>query len=249
MNSSDPQIFSERYSLTAGECDAEGFMPLTLLVSRIIESATNHANSLGIGYARLIEMDLAWVLSRVSIEIETLPGINDTYIMNTWIESTNRLFSERCFSITDVDGKVYASARTTWAAICITTRQAANPDVLGDVMFPSNPPICEVKAAKRTPPIPDGSDCGSYTFRYCDVDFNRHVNTVRYVGLILNHWGLDWYDAHKIVRFDIAFHHECHFGETVAVKVVTDASLVSACELALDDQRMVSSNIVWQSRE
>ncbi|MDE6367628.1 MAG: hypothetical protein K2K94_00130, partial [Muribaculaceae bacterium] len=245
MSNSAHQIFSERYFLTAGECDAEGRMPLTLLVARIIETATNHANSLGIGYARLIEMDLAWVLSRVSIEIENLPGINDTYVMNTWIESTNRLFSERCFSITDSEGKVYASARTTWAAICITTRQAANPGVLGDVMFPSNPPVCEVKAAKKTQPLPDYAECSNYTFRYCDVDFNRHVNTVRYVELLLNHWGLDWYDTHKIARFDIAFHHECHFGETVAVRVVTDDSLVSACELALGDKRMVSSNIVW----
>ncbi|MDE5555807.1 MAG: hypothetical protein K2J10_11590, partial [Muribaculaceae bacterium] len=136
----------------------------------------------------------------------------------------------------------------TWAAICITTRQAANPGVLGDVMFPSNPPACAVQAAKRTPPIPDGAESDNYTFRYCDVDFNRHVNTVRYVELILNHWGLDWYDTHKIARFDIAFHHECHFGDTVAVKVITDASYLSACELVLCDKRMVSSNIYWTNR-
>lgn len=248
MRDNDKQIFSEQYFLTAGECNAEGWMPLTLLVSRLIETATNHANSLGIGYARLIELDLAWVLSRVSIEIDSLPGINDTYVLNTWIESTNRLFSERCFTITDLDGKVFASARTTWAAICITTRQAANPGVLGEVMFPSNPPVCEVKPAKRTPVILGNAESDTYTFRYCDLDLNRHVNTVRYVALILNHWGLDWYDRYKINRFDIAFHHECHFSETVSVRAVTDESLVSACELSLADRRMVSSNIIWQNR-
>ena len=72
----NPKIYSKVYFLTAGECDAEGRMPLTLLTSRIIESATCHANSLGIGYADLIKLDLAWVLSRVSIEIDDLPGIN-----------------------------------------------------------------------------------------------------------------------------------------------------------------------------
>lgn len=238
-------IYSQTYFLTAGECGAEGKMPLTLLVARIIEAATNHANSLGIGYSRLIELDLAWVLSRVSIEIDSLPGINDTYVMNTWIESTNRLFSERCFSVTSPDGRVHASARTTWAAICISTRRAASPAVLGSVLFPSDPPPCPVAPARRTPTLPDDAESSEYTFRYCDIDFNRHVNTVRYVELIQNHWPLDWYDSHSIARFDIAFHHECHFGETVAIRVATDPSLISACELLVENTRMVTANIQW----
>lgn len=236
------QVFSQQYFLTAGECDAQGRMPLTLLAARIIEAATNHANSLGIGYARLLELDLAWVLSRMSIEIDSLPGINDNYVLNTWIESTNRLFSERCFSVTSPDGHVYASARTTWAAICISTRQAANPAVLGDVLFPADPPACPVSPARRTPPLPDDATSSEYTFRYCDIDFNRHVNTVRYIELIQNHWSMDWYDAHRIARFDIAFHHECHFGDTISIRVSPDST---ACELLLQGLRMVTANINW----
>lgn len=248
MTDTHNQVYTERYFLTAGECNAEGWMPLTLLVSRLIEVATNHANSLGIGYARLIELDLAWVLSRVSVEISALPGINESYEVNTWIESTNRLFSERCFSITDNRGNVFASARTTWAAICISTRQAANPAILGEVLFPSNPPVCDVPSAKRTPAITQASKTETYTFRYCDLDFNRHVNTVRYVELILNHWPLQWYDDHKITHFDVAFHHECRFGETVEVRSATVSDQTTACELTLEGRRMVSSNIYWSKR-
>ena len=49
---------SHKYFLTAGESDAEGRMPLTLVAERIIEVATEHANSLGIGYATLITRNL-----------------------------------------------------------------------------------------------------------------------------------------------------------------------------------------------
>lgn len=236
------RIYSQHYFLTAGECDAQGRMPLTLLAARLIEVATNHANSLGIGYARLIELDFAWVLSRMSIEIDSLPGINDTYVLNTWIESTNRLFSERCFSITTPDGHVYAWARTTWAAICISTRQAANPAVLGNILFPENAPECPVAPARRTPVLPDDAASSTYTFRYCDIDFNRHVNTVRYIELIQNHWPLAWYDTNRITRFDVAFHHECHFGETITIRVAHDSS---ACELLHEGLRMVTANIKW----
>ncbi len=225
------QIFAQKYFLTAGECNAEGRMPLTLLTARLIECATKHANSLGVGYADLIKIDLAWVLSRVSIEIDELPGINAEYIVNTWIESTNRMFSERCFSVTDADGHIFAQARTTWAAICITTRRAANPAVLGDVLFPSDPPVCPVAPARRTPPLTADDRVGEYSFRYCDIDFNRHVNTVRYLDVILNGWDLIHYDNYEIARFDVAFHKECHFGDTVAGKFATDDDLQSSCEL------------------
>lgn len=249
MSADDLKIYSREYFLAAGECNAEGLMPLTLLTARIIECATCHANSLGIGYATLIKLDLAWVLSRVSIEIDSLPGINDTYIMNTWIESTNRLFSERCFTVTSPDGHVYVNARTTWAAISISTRRAANPGILGDVMFPADAPYCPVQQAKRTPALPaDAEEC-LYTFRYCDIDFNRHVNTVRYIDLILDCWNLAWYDNHCISRFDIAFHQECHFGETVMVITSTDENGLTACELLRDGVRMVTSNILWRNKK
>lgn len=239
-------VFSQKYFLTAGECDAESRMPLPLLVSRLILGATNHANALGIGYARLITMDLAWVLSRVSIEIDELPRINEEYVVNTWIESTNRMFSERCFSITDTEGRILANARTTWAAINIKTRRATNPGVLGDVMFPLNPPECPVKPAQRTSPLQEGTETGSYTFRYCDIDFNRHVNTVRYIDVILNNWDLEMYDTYEIGRFDIAFHRECHFGDTVDIRVVTDRIDESTCDLVHDGSRVVSANIKWR---
>lgn len=248
MKHENSGIFTTEHFLTAAECDAEGRMPLTTLVERIIESATCHANALGIGYADLIKMDLAWVLSRVSVEIVRMPAINESYVMNTWIESTNRLFSERCFSITSPDGSVFVNARTTWAAICVTSRRAANPGVFGDMMFPQNPPVCPVTPAKRTLPLPADTDSEAYTFRYCDIDFNRHVNTVRYVGLIVDRWSLGWYDTHYVARFDIAFHRECHFGDTVDVRTSTDDG-VSLCELIRDGERVVTANIIWREKE
>lgn len=241
-------FYTHRYFLTAGECDAEGRMPVTLLTARLIEVATEHANALGIGYATLIRHNLAWVLSRVSIETSSMPGINETYTVETWIESTNRLFSERCFRLTGSDGRRLADARTTWAAIDIATRRAANPGILGDIMFPANPPQCPVKTARRSSPLPDDAETKSYTFGYTDLDFNRHVNTVRYVSLIIGFWPLDWHDSHEIGRFDIAFHRECHYGEQISLRVSTDSGPISHCELTCGPTCAVSAAIAWRPR-
>ena len=48
-------IFEQTYFLTPAECNPEGRMPITLLINRLIEVATLHANELGIGYATLVK--------------------------------------------------------------------------------------------------------------------------------------------------------------------------------------------------
>ena len=65
------------YQLTAGEAGPLSRMPLTLVVERVIEVATEHANALNIGYARLLTHGIGWVLSRITVSYThlTLPTI------------------------------------------------------------------------------------------------------------------------------------------------------------------------------
>ena len=214
------EVFSKDYFLTAGESNAEGRMPLTLVAERVIEVATEHANSLGIGYANLIKSNIGWVLSRMSIEMVRYPVINDSYTMETWIESYNRMFSNRNFRMIDADGNVIGYMRTVWVAMDFEKRVMADLSEFEKSAFPIGNIDCPIERTPRLR-IPEGDDIerSSYTFKYCDLDFNRHVNTIRYLDLILNHWPLEHYDTHIISRLDILFHHECHFGQTVDLLV------------------------------
>ena len=92
-----PSEWHHSYLLTAGESDPRGLMPLTLVVERVIETATEHANSLNIGFADLSRKNIGWVLSRLAVEMTRYPAINERYSLTTWIESYNRHFSERSF--------------------------------------------------------------------------------------------------------------------------------------------------------
>ena len=118
------KIFSEEYFLTPGECNPEQRMPLTLLINRLIEVATLHANQIGIGYEFLRKEKQTWVLSRVAVEMKRYPGVDDTYRISTWVNSISRLFSERDFEITTDSGEVIGHARTVWAVINTEPRQA-----------------------------------------------------------------------------------------------------------------------------
>ena len=65
--------------------------------------------------------------------------------------------------------------------------------------------------------IRDRADSVDYTFMYCDIDFNRHVNTVRYVTMLLNRFSLREMDETQINRLDMAFMREGRYDEPVTV--------------------------------
>lgn len=239
-------IFKQDYFLTAGECDATGHLPVTLLTERIIEIATGHANRLGIGYANLVKEGIGWVLSRLSIEMYSYPGINDSYSITTWIESFTRHFSERNMVVNDGGGNVIGFARTVWAPIDFKTRGLADLTRFMDDA-PTGNLECPIERFPkiRKPRNPDITR--EYEFRYCDLDFNRHVNTVRYISLLLNQWPLECFDKKTVRRFDIGFAKECYFSQRVAINIESEGD-ISECELERDGERVLAARIVWADK-
>lgn len=236
------KIFKASFFLTAGECNARSEMPLTLITERIIEVATRHANSLGIGYANLHPLGIGWVLSRLGVYFERFPGINESYSIETWIESWNRLFSERCFRFTDGNGQTIGWGRTVWATINFKTRRIADLSRLATNDMTAPDTECGMpRMRKHLPVVPSRSK--SIVFGFSDLDFNRHVNSVRYIEHILNLWSLAHYDRYRVERFDIAYHHECLSGQEVIMAVHEDDEHNADIDILRDSERVVTSSI------
>ncbi len=245
MEKEFPAEWHHSYLLTAGESDASGLMPLTLVTERVIEVATEHANALSIGYADLSKKNIGWVLSRLAIEMKRYPHINEHYSLSSWIESYNKHFSERNFVMTSDDtGEILGYMRSVWAAIDMESRTVADLSDFEKDGFPLSDRECPIARISRQPKLPDEATEEKYTFKYCDLDFNRHVNTVRYLALILNHWSLGHFDRNMVERLDLCFHHECFFGEEVALRVFSSANR-SLCEISRDGVRAVGAEIRW----
>lgn len=213
-----PRELRQRYFLTPAECNPQGRMPLTLLINRLIEIATLHANEIGIGYASLVVYRQTWVLSRVAVEMTRYPQVNDHYEIATWICSVNRLFSERDFCIYDSEGEVIGWARTVWAVLDTETRQGGDISRmawLGEIADPSRCPIAKASRPRQL----EDYRTEHYRFTYCDIDFNRHVNSSRYIELLLNQWSLDFHDRYRLSRFEIAYMREAYYDEEVEVRL------------------------------
>ena len=241
--------FTQQYQLTAGECNPELEMPLPLLMTRIIEIATLHANSWGVGYAKLIEENQAWVLSRVTIEMTRYPRVNEMYSVSTWIEDYNRHFSLRNMEFKAADGSTLGYARTVWVVINLATRESVDISSLSYIRENISERQCPIAAQSRLR-LQQETRSVEHTFGYVECDLNRHVNTIRYLELMLNQFDLETYDTCQVQRMEIAFMKETRYGETVIVKV--DGSNPQNCVLSIDDSTGVShcrGRLVFEPRK
>lgn len=249
------KILSRDYVSKPSESDARQQLPLTLLVAQLIDLATDHANELGIGYHFLEPRGLGWVLSRLSVEMKRWPKTGEHFTMSTWIESWNAHFSERCFSFVAKDGEVLGYARTVWVIIDLESHRSVG--TAGEHVAESliEGVKCSIPKQQRHRPF-EPTAVAEYTFRYTDLDFYRHVNTVKYISLLLNQFSLQDFDSNLLSRFDIAFAHEAKYGESVTIKMIDEdvqtpsmlseglASFRRSFDLAVQDIPILTASIV-----
>ncbi len=240
------KTYSKSWLLTPGECNCEKELPVWLLTERIIDVATEHANSWEVGYARLIIDNQAWVLSRVAIEMKRWPKVNETYTLTTWVEDFNRHFSERNVEITDADGNAIGYARTIWVVIDLATRQSCDISEFAYIRDYVSDKDCPMDKQSRLKSV-DRTRTGGYTFRYSDIDFNQHVNSLRYIRLLLDQWTADFHNRNEIARFEISYMKEGHDGQTIEIGV-DDSSNDCKLEMIHDGTCLCRSRIVYRQR-
>ncbi|MDE6718101.1 MAG: hypothetical protein K2J70_07905 [Muribaculaceae bacterium] len=223
--------YTREFLVSANEANPEGELAVNVLVSDIIMISTRHALELGIGNPVMEHLNAGWVLSRLTIEMKSYPKVNTSYRIVTWVESWNRHFSVRDYEVLDSEGTTIGYGRSVWMVLntvthenfglshlnlpeeivsdrpCPINRQQKHAEILRHDSTAQNPSALKANVAER-----------SYTFKYNDIDFYRHVNTVRYVTLLLNSFSLEDFDSNYLSRLELSFLHEGNFGETVEIR-------------------------------
>ncbi|MDE6022218.1 MAG: hypothetical protein K2G13_01825, partial [Muribaculaceae bacterium] len=161
-------------------------------------------------------------LSRLPLELNRYPHDHTTYPITTWVEDWNRHFSRRAFSISDAEGNIIGYARSIW--MVLNTSDRSNAGLAGLNFNPEWISIieCPIPMQEKHVRIEPDENCPVYRFKYCDIDFYRHVNTVRYIDLLLNQFDMQQYDANIVNRLELSFLHEASY--SMEIKIMTQTS-------------------------
>lgn len=172
-----------RYNYRVEPQDVDFTLRATIpsLGGSILNTAGIDAHGKGFGVDALNVDNHSWVLSRMAVEFDCQPTQYTDYTVATWISDYGRVLSTRNFTLTDAAGREFGRAVTQWAMIDLKSRSAldlswvgdAHADAIVDAPSPTDKPrkIREVNPAQTV----------EHKVVYSDIDFNRHVNTMRYI--------------------------------------------------------------------
>lgn len=192
------------------------------LLGNILNTVGEDAHVLGFGSDMLVEKNMGWVLSTMALELDRRPAECETFSIHTWISSATRLTSVRNMEFVDAEGKVFARGVTTWCIIDYSIRRPVNMDILGDLAKETITPVDSPCAAPlRLRPITP-EVVSLHKVAYSDIDFNRHMNTLKYIDLMLNMLPLSYLEEDSPLRLDVHFASECAYGQNLKVGYLQD---------------------------
>jgi len=182
----------------------------------LLTTAGFNADDNGFGLRRLHEMECAWVLSRLAIEMVRYPDQYETIHVETWVEEVGRANTTRNFCIRDEKNDIIGNACSVWVMFDMKTRRAKDLQTLDGIHdFATNEAGLIDKPIRLG--LVEGEDYDGFKVKYSDIDINGHVNSVRYIQWISDCFSLDCYRKCQVKRFEINYMNEMLYDEFVDI--------------------------------
>ncbi|MBN2558827.1 MAG: hypothetical protein JXB33_08755 [Clostridia bacterium] len=211
--------FHERiFGIGFGHCDEFGFMKVHELFRMMQECAAEHAEMLGVGMEAMKRRNNgSFVLSRMRIDVDSMPRSGDRLNIKTYPVGTDRLFYIRDFEIC-VDKMPSARARTCWLVINLESRRP-----LRDRSLASGIPVygggsIDSSAPARPEASKDLPELLSVRAGYSDVDVLGHVNNTRYVEWVCNALGSVFFKGGGGYSMVVNYASELNEGDVVSIR-------------------------------
>lgn len=186
------------------------------IINYMLNVAGMDAHNKGFGVDVLQGEKCTWVLSRLGVEIMRQPEQYTNIVIDTWVNEFNRLSSTRNFRMRS-DAETLAAGVTQWCILNIDTRQVVDMSTLRDLYernMVDEPSPTAAPARLRPAEFTSSSE---RPVVYSDIDFNRHVNTLRYVDMIFDAISLECIEHNNGIRIDFNFIAEARYGETLTI--------------------------------
>ena len=219
---------------------------ITSMCNCVLDTAGVDAQSHGFGTDILLRNDRSWVLSRMALEFDILPEQYTKFTIRTWVNDCGRVLSVRNFVLTDDKGNVFGRVTTQWCMIDMVRRVPVDLSEVVELhrMYISDEPAPCERPHKVLMVNPQHTT--EHRIVYSDIDFNRHVNTMRYIDMMLDILPIEMLAEHRPLRLDVHFIKESRYGHTLTVGYEQKCD-VSLFEIRPDDGEAVCrASIEWR---
>lgn len=173
-------IYEESFKIYTWDVDSEDKLKISSAFNYCQEAAGIHATKLGVGVEFMRSQGIAWVLSRMSLELSSRPAWGSILRLKTWPRGTEKLFAIRDYELLLQNGQTIGRGRAAWLIVDTENMRPRRPEAIAEKL-PLNPDQNALTdGAKAIKQEEDLVKVFSRTASYTDIDYNKHVNNARY---------------------------------------------------------------------
>ena len=179
----------------------------------------------------LSKRGIDWVITRMDVEIKRLPRCNEKITVCTYPGKDLAMLYPRYFYILDENNNVIIRASSIWALIDAKTRKViVDKDTIKKL--PPETSEFELPLPGKIAASEEKNLIETRTIHYSDLDFNCHMNNVRYVELLMDVHDFEFYKTHRPTFISLNYMKEIR--EKDKVSVYSDLNNPETIELQVD---------------
>jgi len=196
------------------EADRYGFIRPTTILTYMGETSSFHSESVGLGVDELKKNNHGWMLNRWKVRINSYPRVRDKIYIDTWASDFDKFYGNREFVIYDKDNNELVRASSLWVFLDILKKRPKRVPIdfynkynmVDEKAFPS---FFDFENEYVTEEEMD------FCVRKSDIDYNNHVNNVKYLNWMLEAIPVEIDDNYKLKEIDINYKKEIKLGNKI----------------------------------
>ena len=242
--------YTKEFVIPYYDCSRDRFVRPESLLEYMGEASVLHGDTLGVGGADLFKMGFVWMLNRWKVKFIEYPKSRETITVETWSSGIDRFYATREFNIYGSDGKLLVQASTQWVFFDILKRRPTRvPKEISAVYDSENEhnfyEFHDFKNEIQT------DEAIEFHVRKSDIDFNHHVNNVKYLNWMVEVLPKQLDDQY-LYELDIQYKKEIKQGSSIKSEASIDIEgeeTVCYHKIVGNDDLHAFGRSVWKSRK
>lgn len=209
-------MFRKEYVVSNNDVDARFLLKVPAIFRLFQDVALLATESAEVDSITLSKRNIDWVITRMQVEIKRLPKCDEIIYVHTYPGKDMAMLYPRYFFITDKNDNVIIKSSSIWALIDNNTRKViVDRDVIAKL--PPESRDDQLPLPNKIINPEENKFIEKRTIHYSDLDFNSHMNNVRYVELLMDVNDSEFYKKNQTTSILLNYMKEIKEKESVSV--------------------------------
>lgn len=214
-------MFTKNYVISNNDVDSNFELKVSAIFRLFQDVAMLATKDSKVDSMSLSQRNIDWVITRMMVDIKRLPKCDEQICVFTYPGKDMAMLYPRYFFITDAKGEIIIRSSSIWCLIDNDTRKViVDKEVINKL--PEETHESQLPFPEKISLPMNQRFLERRVIHYSDLDFNTHMNNVRYIELLMDTHDSKFHKEHQVKSISLNYLKEIK--EKEAVDISSNAS-------------------------